>query len=136
MRVKGSMKCCVVCCIVKKGAGHLYCIKWFALVVFYWSKGRKTICIIQLASRRGHYESLMYFSFSVPPFLSVSVSLCISSPFLCPLSLHSLALIQSVLGNNCFFLYFRAIISVDSCSKEESVYSYIFRTHVVKHRWK
>lgn len=127
IRVKPNTKCHVVCCIVKKEAGHLYCIRCFALVLFWWSKGRKSICIIQLASRRGHYESLMCVLLLGPPL----------SPCVClPLYFVSLS-VSSLIAFTCFaslnfwknvpwFLYFKAIISMNLC--QEPVSNYIQNT--------
>lgn len=95
------------------GALHLY----FFFFFFGWSKERKSTCIIQLVSRRGHYELLMHIFHLCP---SLSVCGCLSF-CLCISSLSVLSHCTHVLCSTMFlvtvrhYLYSKIIINMYLC---------------------
>lgn len=103
--------------------------------IFWWSKGGK-LCLIQLVSRRGHYESLMCIPLLCPShFFSLSVRLCIS-----PLRLSSLiALTCFVLLLKRFGSRIKNIINMILCHEKKKASIWSYSEHVLRNpdeNWK
>lgn len=114
-RNKG-MNCHVLCRAVKKGAGLLCCFRSFTLVFYWWSKERKlyhTAC----EQKRALWVADVCFPLSPSFFLCLSVS--VSHLSVCPLSLHSLALLHSFVTIHHIQVFFRSIINIHLCRKRK-----------------